>query len=72
MVPPIEQRNVVVGLNKPAPLSMPNLLNLTHTTRAAVHPTGSKLRFPFRGVIGERTLDFPRAMFAISAAFCGV
>src|SRR6516162_5081966 len=36
MVPLIEQRNVVLDFSKPAPRTMPNLLNLTHITSPAV------------------------------------
>ena len=32
MVLPIEQRDVVIDLSKPVPVSMTNLLNLTHAT----------------------------------------
>ena len=32
MVQPIEQRDVAIDLIKPAPVTMTNLLNLTHTT----------------------------------------
>src|SRR6266700_4866107 len=38
MVLPIEQRDVVIDLSKPVPVSMTNLLNLTHATPIAAVP----------------------------------
>ena len=35
MVLPIEQKDVVIDLSKPVPVSMTNLLKLTHATRIA-------------------------------------
>ena len=42
MVLPIEQKDVVIDLSKPAPVSMTNLLNLTHTT-TSISPLGEEI-----------------------------
>ncbi len=48
MVLPIEQRDVVIDLSKPVPVSMTNLLNLTHATQARGHPVHDGTNEPTR------------------------
>src|SRR5262249_33661138 len=67
MVPPIEQRNVVLDLSN-APLTMPNLLNLTHTTfHSALQARGAGRSSTWKGsrcdipLVGSPEIGEPRA-----------
>jgi len=66
MVQPIEQRDVAIDLIKPAPVTMTNLLNLTHTTRSR-----ARARFPDPGGrFPDRPIQFPARRQKLPVRMC--
>ena len=69
MVLPIEQRDVAIDLSKPVPVTMTNLLNLTHITPVPTAPRSAPTNYAHARARGQQVGALSETLRRSSVAF---